>query len=93
MNFQPVRIIVTREPSEREKFRECLVGANAKATANCQAYVTFFADISITYYRFYYIIDPTQSIKMFEDMMHRSTAPQGAIDYAVSTGKLFHNFV
>lgn len=27
---------------------------------------------------------------MFEDMMHRSTAPQGAIDYAISTGSLNH---
>lgn len=47
MNFQPFRVVVTRTPEEREKFRTCLVPANAKATENCQAYVTFLADISI----------------------------------------------
>lgn len=54
MNFQPFRVVVTRTPEEREKFRTCLVPANAKATENCQAYVTFLADISIIAVNIYF---------------------------------------
>lgn len=85
MNYQPFRIVVVRG-NDREKFRESLLGSNARATTNAAAYVTFITDASI----FIIIIDPSQSCDMFADMMHRSTVPEGSINFTNGYGILIY---